>query len=162
MKKAASLQKEDQIITKITLLMTERRQANQKIDDLQAEIDEMRSRIKAINGELESLIGVRTEYSHQERLQDFVACPDIPSTGIAQHMIQYLDAQDTPMSTEEIFDVVKAKLRNRKKPISIKSIGSYLSNLKCFENIKKKDIIEGKTHYQKSGWILNRETLKQN
>ena len=35
MKKAASLQKEDQIITKITLLMTERRQANQKIDDLQ-------------------------------------------------------------------------------------------------------------------------------
>ena len=160
MKKAVSKNEDQIMVNKFTQLMAEKRQAYQEIDDLQATIGKTKDRIKEINKELGVLIEVRTDYDPQERFQDFVVAPGIPGTGIAQCMIKYLEVQDTPISADEIFDAVKAQLTNRNKPISIKSIRSYLTNLKCFENIKKKDILAGKTHYSKPGWILNRDVLQ--
>ena len=164
MKKPLLSKKEDEdqaMVKNITKLIAERRQAEGELSDLQRQIDEKKGNIETIQKELESLIGVSTKTNRQEEHHDLLASPDIPASGIVHHMIKYLEVQKTPMTTDEIFDAVKAQVTNRKKPISLKSIGSYLSNLQCFESIKKKDIIEGKTSYKKSGWVLNEEALKQ-
>lgn len=161
MKKTGTLPMEDEhIVKQFSQLMGEKRQAYQKIEGLMGEISETRSRIMAIDKELEALIDIRTEFTRQEITQDYFTGPGIPSIGIAQYMIKYLDAQDAPISTDEIFDAVRAQLSNGNKRVSIKSIRSYLTNLKCFVNIKKKDIQAGKTHYSKPGWVLNRDILQ--
>jgi hypothetical protein len=156
-----TLNKEDLVMVReITLLVSKKRQAEDRLVGLQADMVETRGKISEINKELEALIGGRTEHDLQEEHQDLLTGPDIPASGIVPHMIKFLAAQKMPVSTDEIFDVVKVQVSNPKKQIRKKSIGSYLSNLKCFVSIKKKDIIEGKTHYTTPGWILNKEALK--
>ena len=163
MKNTAPTQKEDKIkIDKFAHFIAEIRQATQKIEDLQIEIDEKKATIKEINKELEALIEVSVHHDrHHVSCYREVNPSHIPSKGIVPHILKYLKTQDGPMTTEEIFQAVKSQTTDRKKLISRASIRSYLSNLNCFESIKKKDVKDGRTSHKKAGWILNKEALKQ-
>ena len=115
-----------------------------KIVFLEAEIAKFKLKIEEIDTQINSFIGLTKESGPP--LKPANKKRQIPQKGIVIEMAEVM-SEEIPMSREEIYEAVKAKGLDYNE----NSIRSYLTNMQCFECIKKSD-----PRYDKKGWICHK------
>ena len=119
-----------------------------KIVFLEAEIAKFKSKIEEIDTQINNLIGLN-------KTPNPIPSPtnnryQIPQKGIVIEIAEVM-SEEVPMSRQEIFEALKQKGLD----VNEHSVRSYLTNLQCFECIKKSD-----PRYDKKGWICHKGMIK--
>jgi phage host-nuclease inhibitor protein Gam len=133
---------------KIKQLVLEKARYQTKIKVLKEEIEDLTKKIPDLDLQISSLLGLgKMETSTKKPGNPKLS---IPQKGMVMDMVKVM-SNDNPMTKDEIIQVMKEQNNEEPNP---RSIRSYLSNLECFENIKKSD-----PRFNKKGWICHKEML---
>ena len=128
-------------------LIIEKETALSGINDMTSKIAGLESRINEIDLELNALLGLGKERRATTGSELTNSKYNIPKGGLVKDMASVMSATE-PMTMNEIIKLLNAKDKEN-------SIRSYLTNLSCFECIKKNN-----PNYSKKGWICHKDMIK--
>lgn len=149
MKKTENTEAELDKAEEIKKLVLEKLRCQKQIEDLKEKIESLTKRMPELDLQISSLLGlVKMETPTKATGDPRFA---IPKKGMVMDMAKVM-SEDNPMTMDEIIQAMREQNPNVKE----NSIRSYLSNLECFENIRKGD----KRFNNKKGWIYHKENPK--
>ncbi|MHB0946125.1 MAG: hypothetical protein ACYC3B_03020 [Sedimentisphaerales bacterium] len=149
------MQLEDMLeaIKEIQRLIMEKGKLNDELAGIEKREKEIRERLGKINSEIHTNAAILSEIKQKNTAPK---PSKIPHKGIVYHIAEVM-SETEPMSKEEI---MAAMLKKGLVCDSLNSLRSYLSNMDCFEPIKKSD--PRYKEMKKKGWICHKDMLHKN